>query len=78
MCRTCGCHIYEHREVNVDDDIGLNLALFSRAGEWMRDIHGVGEGKQQFVGIRDVSKTLPGLCRNPNERKKEPLFQIRT
>lgn len=65
--------------MDKDADIGLNVALFSRAEEWMRDLHGLGEGNEQFKGrmSEPVSKIIPGLRRNDRDRGIEPQYQIR-
>jgi hypothetical protein len=79
MCKTCGCHVYEHREGHEGANMGLNVALFSKAGEWMRDVLGLNDGKEQFnrTGVAGISQTLPGLRRNVEDREADPQYQIR-
>jgi hypothetical protein len=79
MCKVCGCQINEHEEVNDKPYMWLNVALLSRAAEWMRDLHGLGEGSEQFTGRFSIPvvETLPGLRRSDRARKSDPQYLIR-
>lgn len=77
MCRTCGCHVYEHREGMAGANMGLNVALFSRAKEWTLDIHGIEEGTKQFDVQSRGSASFKGLFRDETDRWIEPRYEVK-
>ena len=78
MCRQCGCQVYEYRANDVqrpkpeDQEIGLNIALLTDAGEYLGDILGLDRAQEEYKG-----KKLGGLQKGEDWATREPVYKLR-